>query len=721
MGRPSGCNFWRDPTDGPDANPHNYPRKNPSLPNRPTMAQQHHKKEVPGLHSTLYNAISSAYLYITYNLVLWLMDAVIHTFFREVRLRGAFNIPKKGAVIFVCGPHHNQFVDPVILMSTAKKSSGRHISLLTAAKSFRTWYVGIPARLCSAIPVERAQDLVKKHQGTIWVDNFGPENDNLVVLGKGTRFLHDACVKGLVGLTDYLGNAKIKSIESDTKLILLTPFKVNFKLPSSKDQQVIERLTNGCEYVLADHIDSSRTFELVFAHLNKGKALGIFPEGGLHDRPTLLPLKPGVAIMALGAVAESDDPNQTVSIVPVGLNYFHPNRFRSRVVIEYGKPIVVTKADGETYEKDNRETVNKLLDLITLRLKEVTQGCEDYDTLIAIQAARRLYLGNARDQIPLPMVVEINRRLIRGYQKYSDRPDVRLLKDAVGEYNKRLMQLGLHDHQVESITKKGRSAVFITFFLRLFKVFLFIGLATPGIFMFSPIFIVASRISKQKAKKALAASVVKIKAKDVISTWKILVALGLAPIIYSFWALLGTYLLVRADLVGPVPKTVVFVVFYLWSVLTTYASLRVGEIGVDYYKSLPPLFYSLLLDQKNELQIMQLKKRRRELAEQVTEFCQRYGPSMFDDFSEIKKKYSKNPKVDEPEVQSDNPSKDGLGILKLPYLGDIAIFSNTNDAETSEEETDHSIPESEIQEPPIEDLDDQKLRQRRKHVEEPLY
>ena len=33
---------------------------------------------------------------------------VVSLFFREIRPRGAFNIPKDGPVIFVVAPHHNQ-------------------------------------------------------------------------------------------------------------------------------------------------------------------------------------------------------------------------------------------------------------------------------------------------------------------------------------------------------------------------------------------------------------------------------------------------------------------------------------------------------------------------------------------------------------------------------------------------------------------------------------
>ncbi len=39
-------------------------------------------------------------------LIVW--ATAIHTFFREIRPRGAFNIPRDGPVIFVAAPHHNQ-------------------------------------------------------------------------------------------------------------------------------------------------------------------------------------------------------------------------------------------------------------------------------------------------------------------------------------------------------------------------------------------------------------------------------------------------------------------------------------------------------------------------------------------------------------------------------------------------------------------------------------
>ena len=67
----------------------------------------------------------------------------------------------------------------------------------------------------------------------------------------------------------------------------------------------------------------------VYEALENGQCIGIFPEvinlindlqGGSHDRTDILPLKAGIGIMALGAMAKFKDCK--VKIIPCGLNYF---------------------------------------------------------------------------------------------------------------------------------------------------------------------------------------------------------------------------------------------------------------------------------------------------------------------------------------------------------------------------------------------------------------
>ena len=49
----------------------------------------------------------------SYSIFLLIWTNVVNTFFREIRPRGAFNIPRSGPVIFVAAPHHNQAWSPV--------------------------------------------------------------------------------------------------------------------------------------------------------------------------------------------------------------------------------------------------------------------------------------------------------------------------------------------------------------------------------------------------------------------------------------------------------------------------------------------------------------------------------------------------------------------------------------------------------------------------------
>jgi 1-acyl-sn-glycerol-3-phosphate acyltransferase len=106
-------------------------------------------------------------------------------------------------------------------------------------------------------------------------------------------------------------------------------------------------------------------------------------EGGSHDRTDILPLKAGVSIMALGAMA--NNPNVKVKLVPVGLSYFHAHRFRSRAVIEFGPALDVPEEFVEKFKRggsEKREAVSEFLDLVYEALKTVTIRAPDYDTLM---------------------------------------------------------------------------------------------------------------------------------------------------------------------------------------------------------------------------------------------------------------------------------------------------------------------------------------------------
>lgn len=80
-------------------------------------------------------------------LLFWRM--IINVFFRSIQPRGAWRIPRphEGPVIFVGAPHHNQFLDPLLLASEVRRGSGRRVAFLIAEKSIKRRFIGAAARL----------------------------------------------------------------------------------------------------------------------------------------------------------------------------------------------------------------------------------------------------------------------------------------------------------------------------------------------------------------------------------------------------------------------------------------------------------------------------------------------------------------------------------------------------------------------------------------------
>ena len=108
-------------------------------------------------------------------------------------------------------------------------------------------------------------------------------------------------------------------------------------------------------------------------------------------------------------------------------------------------------------------------------------------------------------------------------------------------------------------------------------------LALPGTILNGPMFIIASIISRKKAKEALAASVVKIAGRDVLATWKVLIALGVTPVLYLTYAILATIIAIRAK--APLKWRVATPFLVIFSLpFMNYAALKFGEAGMDVLK-----------------------------------------------------------------------------------------------------------------------------------------
>lgn len=496
-------------------------------------------------------------------------------------------------------------------------------------------YIGPLASCLGALPVVRAMDQAKPGIGTIGQPD--PVDEPEMIRGTGTDFMSGEFMVGgtimISGKDDGEGGPE----ECATIAEILGPTEIRLK------KAFETRGIRDCGFKVAPHIDQSQMFEAVFEELTGGGCVGIFPEGGSHDRSNLLPLKAGVAMMALGTI--SRDPSCRLSIIPCGMNYFHAHKFRSRAVIEFGRPIHVHPDQVEAYKaggNSRRNAVGSLLETIYNGLAAVTQISPDRETLMLVQATRKLYNPISK-RLRLPLVIEFNRLLLKGYTEHQDDPRVVQLKKAVTEYNQRLEALGIKDHQVEwgNTDEKPIWLTVLILFYRLSKL-LVLSIATlPGTLLFWPVFVITKIISEKKRRKALASSTVKLQGHDVVGTWKMLVALGLVPALYAYYTALGTALLYynrqNGYYTASVPtwaltKTYIPDSISLWTfapsllglMLTlTYTSLRFGEISMDIIKSLPPLL--IALKPWSSPALAKLQEHREALAIQVTETIDSLG------------------------------------------------------------------------------------------------
>lgn len=590
-----------------------------------------------------------------YDSVLWFFSFCLDIFFREIYPRGVWRVPERGPVIIVAAPHANQFVDSVILMRLVKAHKNRRVAFLIAKKSMKEPYVGALAGCMGPLPVARAMDNVKPGRGTIYQPD--PEDDPTLIHGIETDFTTpEYMVDGIIVLP-RVGktspeSAPIAEIIAPDKLRIKKPFKSpnSGKQLSLKADGKDKNGSKGTTFKVAPHIDQKEMFETVFEGLSAGGCIGIFPEGGSHDRSDLLPLKAGAAMMALGAL--SRDPDCGLSIVPCGMNYFHAHKFRSRAVIEFGEPIKVHPDQVEAYNAggaDRRNAVGSLLETIYQGLATVTQISPDEETLLMIQATRRLYLP-VNKKVPLSLVIKFNRRLLKGYTRYKDDQRVVQLKKAVIDYNRRLLALGIKDHQIEWGNFKERPwwLTLYTLLYRLTQLVLF-GLGTlPGLVMFWPVFVTSKVISVKKRRAALAGSVVKLRGHDVVTTWKIIVAMVLAPALYTFYTVMVTlwlhynrqggyyssyvpwWMLARTYIPDTVPLGVFSFFFFGLMVFVSIAALRLGEIGMDILKSFPPMIVAL--NPRSSHSFVKLRAHREALSKQVADVVNTLGPEIFPDF-----------------------------------------------------------------------------------------
>lgn len=91
------------------------------------------------------------------------------------------------------------------------------------------------------------------------------------------------------------------------------------------------------------------------------------------------------------------------------------------------------------------------------------------------------------------------------------------------------------------------------------------------------------RYTYDRNTEALAASVVKVAGRDVLATWKVLISLGIAPVLYGFYAFAAALLAFKAN--APMKWRILTPIVVMIALpFIGYAALKFGEAGMDVLK-----------------------------------------------------------------------------------------------------------------------------------------
>ncbi len=162
--------------------------------------------------------------------------------------------------------------------------------------------------------------------------------------------------------------------------------------------------------------------------LARGGTIGICPEGVSHDEPRLRPIKTGAARIALAAVSTGEVTDLT--IVPAGLYYTSKTKFRSAVLLYFGKPIEVIPAELDADGDPPRSAVRELSHRIECALREVILDAEHEEALQTITRAEKIFSSEANDEgsESLAEELQLQQRFIKAYTVLRERAPERLRK-----------------------------------------------------------------------------------------------------------------------------------------------------------------------------------------------------------------------------------------------------------------------------------------------------
>lgn len=151
------------------------------------------------------------------------------------------------------------------------------------------------------------------------------------------------------------------------------------------------------------------TLDYCYEALNDKKTIMILSEGKTIQEKRLRPIQKGTARMAFGTW-DKYGKDLDIQIVPVGVNYTYADKFRSEVMIDFGKPIVLRDYLA-MYEENDKKAIRILTKDLAEGMKARIITIEKVADEELTENLFTLYRNNTL-QKPLPIESNDEKRLI---------------------------------------------------------------------------------------------------------------------------------------------------------------------------------------------------------------------------------------------------------------------------------------------------------------------
>jgi glycerol-3-phosphate O-acyltransferase / dihydroxyacetone phosphate acyltransferase len=211
---------------------------------------------------------------------------------------------------------------------------------------------------------------------------------------------------------------------------------------------------------------NKKAFGKCFDFLAKKGSLLIFPEGSSITERRLREIKTGTARIALGAEFQNDF-KLNLKILPIGINYSAPQKFRSEVFLNVGEPILLDTFK-EKYNLDDHKTVNELTDQIEQSLQDLIihipneesdKLAEKVEILFKNDLFREYQFSNQNKAEDFEIVKEIVVAI--EFHKKENPEKIQKIQTDINAYFQNLKRLNISD---EAFTSKDQKDIFLAIF-----------------------------------------------------------------------------------------------------------------------------------------------------------------------------------------------------------------------------------------------------------------